>query len=87
MNTERTYASTVFGLRYSRWQMAWLDRPSAITASTSRSRSVRSSSGLRVRLRPTSWATTDGSITSPPAAIRRTASDSSSRSDSRSLSR
>ena len=47
-------------------QIAWFERPSAISASTSRSRSVRSSSGTRARRRPTSWATTSGSITEPP---------------------
>ena len=64
-------ASTVFGARDRRSQIAWFERPSAISARTSRSRSVRSSSGTRARRRPTSWATTSGSITEPPFAIRR----------------
>ena len=59
------------GARKSRSQIAWFERPSAISARTSRSRSVRSSSGTRARRRPTSWATTSGSITEPPRAIRR----------------
>ena len=75
------------GARNSRSQIAWFERPSAMSARTSRSRSVRSSSGTRARRRPTSWATTSGSITEPPRAIRRTASAKSSRSSTRSLSR
>ena len=56
--------------------MAALERPSAISASTSRSRAVSRSSG-------SSWrpgqivATTSGSSTVPPAATRRTASTNS----------
>ena len=46
-------ASTVFGDRYIRSPIAALERPSAISASTSRSRSVSSSSGPRARLRAT----------------------------------
>ena len=40
-------ASTVFGARNNASQIAWFERPSAISARTSRSRSVRSSSGTR----------------------------------------
>ena len=47
------WASTVFRAIPSRSPIAWFDRPSAISARTSRSRSVRSSSGTRER-RPTS---------------------------------
>ena len=59
------WASTVLRAIPRRSPMAWFDRPSAIRARTARSRSVRSSSGTRAR-RPTSTATTAGSITEPP---------------------
>ena len=49
--------------------MAALDRPSAISARTSRSRGGQV--GQRVaRLRASSWATTSGSSAVPPAATR-----------------
>ena len=50
----RTLPSTVFSLRNSRWAIARLERPSAICASTSRSRAVRSASDEAVAGRPTS---------------------------------
>jgi hypothetical protein len=80
------WASTVFRAIPSRSPIAWFDRPSAISARTARSRSVRSSSGTRDR-RPTSTATTAGSMTEPPFAIRLIASARSSMSETRSLSR
>ena len=65
--------------------IAALDRPSAISASTSRSRGVRPSSGSRRR--PISWRTTSGSSTVPPSATVASAARKSSRSLTRSLSR
>ena len=53
-----------------------LERPSAISASTSRSRSVRCSSGSSpCRRRPTSSPTTAGSSTEPPCPTRLTLED------------
>ena len=66
----RTCVSTVFGLRKSVLQMPSLEWPSAISASTSRSRSVSSSSGLSSRGRPTSRATIVGSRTHSPSSMR-----------------
>src|SRR5690606_21338988 len=48
-------------LTTSSWAMAALVRPSAMSASTSRSRGERRSSGSRLRDRASSWATTSGS--------------------------
>ena len=48
--------------------MPWFERPSAISASTSRSRSVSVSSGSSARRRPSSWRTIAGSSTEPPEA-------------------
>ena len=59
--------------------MAWFERPSAISSSTSRSRGVRSSSGSSRRARPSSWATTSGSSADPPSATRCTARRSARR--------
>src|SRR6266404_3261480 len=70
-----------------RWAMAALDRPSAIRASTSRSRGL---SAVRVPspvLRASKRAITSGSIAVPPAATRRTASTNWPLSSTRSLSR
>ena len=62
-----TCFSTVCSVTNSRSAIAWFERPSAIRASTSRSRSVRRSSGLSpCRRRPTSSPTTAGSRTEPP---------------------
>jgi hypothetical protein len=58
-----TCASTVFGLRKSCAQIALFERPSAIRASTSRSRSVSTASCLAGRARLTRRATIVGSIT------------------------
>ena len=67
--------------------MPWLDLPLAISASTSRSRGVSSSSGSSVRSRESSVETICGSIAEPPSATRRTASTNSATSLMRSLSR
>ena len=69
-----TWVSTVLGDMYSWLAMAWLERPSAIRASTASSRSVRVSSGLSRRGLATSRETTCGSITDSPAATLRIAS-------------
>ena len=63
-----------------------LERPSAIMASTSRSRCVKASRGSPPR-RTSSWATTSGSSAVPPAATRRSASRNSATSATRSFSR
>jgi len=67
--------------------MAALDRPSAISPSTSRSRGVICESGSSRALRASSLAITSGSIAVPPAATRRTASMNWPLSNTRSLSR
>ncbi len=66
--------------------MPALERPSAMDASTSRSRAVSRSSGSLCR-RVSSWETTCGSSAVPPAATRRTASMNSATSATRCLSR
>ena len=53
---------------------AALERPSAMSPSTSRSRGVSSARGSSRWRRLRSWATTSGSMTVPPPATRRTAS-------------
>jgi hypothetical protein len=65
-----TCFSTVAPLTTSASAMPWLDFPSAMRVRTSRSRGVRSSSGLFLRLRPSMRATTSGSSAEPPAATR-----------------
>ena len=67
--------------------VAEFDRPSAISASTSRSRPVSRPSGSDWRLRASSCRTTSGSSAVPPAATRRTASMNSATSATRSLRR
>ena len=62
-------------------------RPSAIAASTSRSRGVKAASGSSGRVRTMSWATTSASSAVPPRATRRSASMNSGMSPTRSLSR
>jgi hypothetical protein len=64
-----------------------LDRPSAISASTSRSRGVRDDMPSVVRLAASSWLTTSGSRAVPPDPTRSSASLNSATSDTRSLSR
>ncbi len=81
-----TWVSTVLGDMNSWAAIAWLDRPSAIRASTASSRSVSVCSGLSCRGRATSRATTCGSITDSPAATRRIAPVNCAMSATRSLS-
>ena len=64
--------SSVFGLRWSRSAIPVFDAPSAMSRSTSRSRSLRASSGETSRGRSSSWATTCGSMAEPPTATCRT---------------
>jgi hypothetical protein len=64
-----------------------LDRPSAISASTSRSRGVRDDMPSVVLLAARSWLTTSGSSAVPPDPTRSSASLNSATSDTRSLSR
>ena len=66
-----TCDSTVLGLSTSRVAMPAFETPSAISASTSRSRGVSSRSGSRSRRRPISCPTTSGSTTVPPRPTRR----------------
>ena len=68
--------ATAFSVTKSAAAMAAFERPSAISASTSRSRGVSRSSGSS-RWRAIRAATTSGSSTVPPAATRRTASTNS----------
>ena len=82
-----TCFSTARGVTTSFAAIAPLERPSAISPSTSRSRAVSSASGSSRRRRPTSCETTDGSSAEPPSATRRTAAANSSTSATRSLSR
>lgn len=63
-----------------------LERPSAISFSTSCPRGVSASSGRR-RPRASNWETTSGSSAVPPAPTRRSASVNSSTSATRSFSR
>ena len=67
----RTCFSTVPSASQSWPAMPAFERPSAISASTSRSRAVRSESGSSPRRALTSVWTRPGSTTDPPAAIRR----------------
>ena len=76
----------LLGDERARAAIAALERPSAISASTSRSRGVSRSSGSS-RWRAMIAATTSGSSTVPPAATRRTPSTNSATSATRSLSR
>ena len=74
----RTCFSTAPSVTTRARAMAVLERPSAIRASTSRSRGVSSRSGSSRRRRTSSWPTTSGSSTVPPAATRASASRNSS---------
>jgi len=58
--------------------MAPLPKPSAISASTSRSRALSRSMRVSDLLRTSIWATTSGSMAVPPAATRCSASRNSS---------
>ncbi len=71
----------------SRSAMAVLPSPSAISASTSRSRGLSRSRRVSGRVRVSSCATTSGSIAVPPSATRCSASRNSSTRPTRSLSR
>ena len=64
-----------------------LDRPSAISASTSRSLAVSEASPAARRLAPSSWLTTSGSSAVPPEPTRSSAAANSATSATRSLSR
>ena len=75
-----TCFSTARSVTNRRSAIAWFERPSAISSSTSRSRGVSSSSGSSARRRPTSWLTTAGSSAEPPSPTRRTALANCSRS-------
>ena len=70
-----TCFSTALSLTTRARAIAGLLRPSAISASTSRSRGVSRSSGSRRRERASSCATTSGSSAVPPAPTRRTRLD------------
>jgi hypothetical protein len=76
-------------LRNSRAAIAVLDRPSAISSSTDRSRSVSAAIGSSLRRAglPSSFAITAGSRAVPPPATRPSASMNSAASITRSLSR
>ena len=86
MKMFETCFSTAPSVTTSSSAMATFERPSAISASTSRSRGVSSSSGPSSRW-PSSWETASGSSAVPPSATRRTASTKSRTSATRSLSR
>jgi hypothetical protein len=78
---------TAFSVMNSRWAMAALDRPSAISASTWRSRGVSRATGSARARRVISFCTTSGSSTVPPAATVRMAAVNASSLNTRSLSR
>src|SRR5918995_1991052 len=79
-----TWPSRVFGLRNRRSQMPWLECPSAISASTSRSRAVSWASGPAFLRWLTRRDTIVGSMTHSPSPIRCSASASEPISDTRS---
>jgi hypothetical protein len=79
--------STVRSVSQSRRAMPRLVRPSAMSASTSRSRGVSSANWSVERSGLRSSETTSGSSAEPPSATRRSASRNSSTSKTRSLSR
>ena len=81
----RTCFSTVPSVTHSARAMPALDRPSAICASTSRSRGVSAASGSTTCRAWTSSCTSAGSTTEPPAATRPSVSMNSSRSVTRRL--
>ena len=78
---------TAFSVTNSRWAIAALDRPSAISARTSRSLGVSRVIGASRARRLISLATTSGSRTVPPAATVRIAPVNWSSLNTRSLSR
>ena len=78
---------TAFSVMNSRCAIAALDRPSAISASTSRSRGVSRATGSVRACRTISFCTTSGSSTVPPAATVRIAAVNASSLNTRSFSR
>ena len=82
-----TCFSTARSVTNMRSAIAWLERPSAISSSTSRSSTRLVEGGGCSRRRPSGLLTTSGSSAEPPSATRRTAVANSSRSETRSLSR
>jgi hypothetical protein len=78
---------TAFSVTNRRWAIALLERPSAISASTSRSRGDSRATGSSRARRTSSLDTTSGSITVPPPATARRASTNWSSLNTRSLSR
>ena len=78
---------TAFSVMNSRCAIAALDRPSAIRASTSRSRGVSRATGALRACRTISLLTTSGSSTVPPAATVRMAPVNWSSLKTRSFSR
>jgi len=78
---------TAFSVTNRRWAIAALDRPSAISASTSRSLGVSRATGASRARRLISLATTSGSRTVPPAATVRMAAVNALSLNTRSLSR
>ena len=73
-----TCFSTVPSVTHRRRAIPALERPSAISASTSRSRGVSSSSGSSTRRAATSSLTSAGSTTEPPLTMRSSVSTKSS---------
>ena len=78
---------TAFSVMNRRCAIAALDRPSAISASTSRSRGVSRATGSVREWRTISFCTTSGSSTVPPAATVRMAPVNWSSLKTRSFSR
>jgi hypothetical protein len=78
-----TCFSTVRSVITSRSEIAWLERPSAISASTSRSRALRSSSASwPCRGRPTSWKPASASSRATPSRSSTESSASTTRTGS-----
>jgi hypothetical protein len=82
-----TCFSTVPPVTTSASAMPAFERPSAISASTWRSRAVSAARPSARRLARSSWPTTSGSSAVPPAATRSSASANSATSATRSFSR
>ena len=78
---------TAFSVTKRRCAIAALERPSAISASTSRSRGVSRDTGSLPARRTISFCTTSGSRTVPPVATVRMAAANDSSLNTRSLSR
>src|SRR3954454_2482715 len=82
-----TCFSTARSVTTSRSAIAWFDRPSAMSSSTSRSRGVSCEIGSSPRRRPTRRDTTSGSSAEPPSATRLIAAANSFTSETLSFSR